>query len=77
MSITLAMEPDMVRAARLYATAHGTTMSRMIREYFASLVRAPAKPAAPAAAFRSLVDRADLRSPKGWKFDRDEANARR
>lgn len=80
MSITLAMDPDMIRRARTYAAANGTSMSRMIREYFASLLQAPA-PAARAesrgARFRALVEDSAIRSPRGWKFDRDEANARR
>ena len=79
MSITLAMDPDMVRQARTYAAANGTSMSRMIRDYFASILRtpAPARAESRGARFRALVEEAPLRSPKGWKFDRDEANARR
>ncbi len=77
MSITLAMEPEMIRMARTYAAANGTTMSRMIREYFASLVDAPPAPVASRGeTFRDLVKTASLRSPKGWKFNRDEANER-
>ena len=76
MSITLAMEPEIALGARAYAAAHGTTMSQMIREYFASLVAAPAHPTGRADAFRALVDEAGLRSQEGWKFSRDEASAR-
>ena len=76
MSITLAMEPEMVHNARIYAAAHGTTMSKMIREYFASLVNVPPRAASRGETFRALVESASLRSPKGWKFNRDEANAR-
>lgn len=79
MSITLAMDPDMIREARMYAAANGTTMSRMIREYFASLLRtpAPARTESRGARFRALVEETAIRSPGGWKFSRDEANARR
>ena len=76
MSITLAMEPEIVMGARTYAAAHGTTMSQMIREYFSALVAKPACQQGRADAFRALVAEADLRSPKGWKFNRDEAVAR-
>ena len=76
MSITLAMEPEMIRSAKTYAAAHGTTMSQMIRDYFASLVNAPERATSRGATFRALVGSAGLRSPKGWKFNRDEANAR-
>lgn len=76
MSITLAMDPEMVRNARIYAAEHGTTMSRMIREYFASLVKAPSHTASRGETFRALVESTNLRSPKGWKFNREEANVR-
>ena len=77
MSITLAMDPEMIRKARTYAAANGTTMSKMIREYFASLVDTqPAPVVSRGETFRNLVKEASLRSPEGWKFDRDEANAR-
>ena len=76
MSITLAMEPEMIRSAKTYAAAHGTTMSQMIRDYFASLVNAPVRTTSRGETFRALVGTAGLRSQKGWKFNRDEANAR-
>ncbi len=77
MSITLAMDPEMIRKARTYAAANGTTMSKMIREYFASLVDSPPAPVVNRGeSFRDLVRATSLRSPNGWKFDRDEANAR-
>jgi len=34
MSITLSIPPAVVQEARMYASENGTTMSRMIREYF-------------------------------------------
>ena len=42
MSITLSIPPAVVQEARAYAIKNGTTMSRMIREYFTNLV-APRK----------------------------------
>ena len=38
MSITLSIPPAVVQEARAYAAENGTTMSRMIREYFTGLV---------------------------------------
>lgn len=79
MSITLAMDPEMVRQARTYAAANGTSMSRMIRDYFASILRTPAPVRAESrgARFRALVENTSICSPKGWKFDRNEANERK
>ena len=34
MSITLSIPPAVVQEARAYAAENGTTMSRLIREYF-------------------------------------------
>ena len=38
MSITLSIPPAVVQEARAYAAENGTTMSRMVREYFTGLV---------------------------------------
>ena len=53
MSITLAMEPEMIRSAKTYAAAHGTTMSQMIRDYIASLVNAPVRTTSRGETFRA------------------------
>jgi hypothetical protein len=66
-----------VQEARAYALANGTTMSRMIREYFTNLV-APRKEDGKAGAcrFLELAEGADLRLPKGWRFNRAECYER-
>ena len=53
MSITLSIPPAVVQEARAYALENGTTMSRMIREYFTNLV-APRKEEGKAGACRFL-----------------------
>ena len=77
MSITLSIPPAVVQEARAYALENGTTMSRLIREYFANLV-APRKEArAPGRCrFLELADSADVRLPKGWRFNRAECYER-
>ena len=77
MSITLSIPPAVVQEARAYAIENGTTMSRMIREYFTNLV-APRKEArAPGRCrFLKLADSADVRLPKGWRFNRAECYER-
>ena len=77
MSITLSMPPELVREARMYAAAHGTTMSQMIRDFFAGIVQAPTTPdESPSTRLRRLVDEFDFHSSDGWKFQREECYER-
>ena len=78
MSITLSIPPVVVQEARAFAIQNGTTMSRMIREYFMNLV-APKKEKGGAARrcrFLELADSAGARLPKGWRFNRAECYER-
>ena len=77
MSITLSIPPAVVQEARAYALANGTTMSRMIREYFTNLV-APRKEEGEAGTcrFLELAESACARLPKGWRFNRAECYER-
>ncbi len=77
MSITLSMPPDVVQAARAYAAENGTTMSRLIREYFINLVSAEKdEPQPRGCRFLELADTAEVRLPEGWRFNRDECYGR-
>ena len=77
MSITLSIPPAVVQEARAYAIANGTTMSRMIREYFENLL-APRKDEGEAGScrFLELAGSAGVRLPKGWRFNRAECYER-
>ena len=78
MSITLSIPPTVVQEARAFAIQNGTTMSRMIREYFMNLV-APRKEKGGAVRrcrFLELADSAGARLPKGWRFNRAECYER-
>ena len=77
MSITLSIPPMVVQEARAFALQNGTTMSRMIREYFTNLV-APRKEMAKAGRcrFLELAESAGARLPKNWRFDRAECYER-
>ena len=77
MSITLSIPPAVVQEARAYALANGTTMSRMIREYFTNLV-APRKAESKAGPcrFLELAESAGVWLPKGWRFNRAECYER-
>ena len=77
MSITLSIPPAVVQEARAIALRNGTTMSRMIREYFTNLV-APQKEEGEAGScrFLELAESAGVRLPKGWRFNRAECYGR-
>ena len=77
MSITLSIPPAVVQEARAYALANGTTMSRMIREYFTNLI-APRKEEGEGGPcrFLELAESAGVRLPKGWRFNRAECYER-
>ena len=77
MSITLSIPSAIVQEARAYAAENGTTMSRLIREYFIHLVSADkADTQARGCRFLELAESADVRLPKGWRFNRDECYER-
>lgn len=77
MSITLSIPPEVVQEARAYALENGTTMSRMIREYFMKLV-APRKEEGESGPcrFLELAESAGVQLPKGWRFNRAECYER-
>ena len=77
MSITLSIPPAVMQEARAYAIRNGTTMSRMIREYFTNLV-APRKVVRSdrPCRFLELAESAGVRLPKGWRFNRAECYER-
>ncbi len=77
MSITLSIPPAIVQEARAYAAENGTTMSRLIREYFIHLVSADKDDTqAKGCRFLELAESADVRLPKEWRFNRDECYER-
>ena len=77
MSITLSIPPAVVQEARAYAAENGTTMSRMIREYFTGLVTPkPERRDGDTCRFLELARSANVRLPKGWRFNRSECYER-
>ena len=73
MSITLSIPPAVVQEARIYASENGTTMSHMIREYFIGLVNAKnGNQDDGGCRFLELARRANVKMPKGWRFNREE-----
>ena len=77
MSITLSIPPDVVQEVRTYAHEKGTTMTRLIRDYFINLVTVPPeKDDVGSCKFIDLAKSADVKLPEGWRFDRNECYER-
>lgn len=74
MNITLAVDERVAEQARKAASAMGKSLNQAVRDYLEQLAGAE-QLAAELKAFEASA----LASPgrlKGWRFDRDEANAR-
>ena len=77
MSITLSIPPAVVQEARAYAAENGTTMSRMIREYFTGLVSPKQERRDDdTCRFLELAKSANVHLPRGWRFNRSECYER-
>jgi hypothetical protein len=74
MNITLAVDDEIVEAARRKAEARGTSVNKLVREYLEQLA-GKTDPAADAAEFERLSLSANGRS-NGWKFSREELHER-
>ena len=74
MNITLSMDDKTVERARAAAQAMQTSLNQLVREYIERLAGA-AQREAEHAAFEARAQSAGGQL-QGWKFDREEANAR-
>ena len=75
MNITLSIEDDIVKEARRRASALGTSVNQLIREYLDQFV-GKRDPVVVAAEFERLSGMAAGDS-HGWKFNRDEIHERK
>jgi len=75
MNITLSADEVLVEEVRTYARKNGTSLNQLVRDYFASLVDSKAKGKRQRLAdeYMALAMNHAGRSPKGWKFSREEA----
>ena len=73
-NITLSVDEKTVNRAREAAQAMGTSLNQLVREHIERLAGADQR-AAEHTAYEARVAAAKGRL-NGWKFDRDEANAR-
>ena len=75
MNVTLAMPADLVADSRRYAAEHGTTLNALIRELLDGLRTKRAEAAERKKEADDMVEFLKThsgRSPKGWKFNREE-----
>lgn len=76
MNITLSADAQVVEKTRRLARQKGTSLNQLIREYLEQLVGSKQTDAA-AVEFKQLAYEKGGRSAPGFRFDREEANARR
>ena len=78
MNITLSAPDATVLAVRSWAAANHTSLNQFIRDRLEEKVaELQAERNRKADEFVRLIQTVHIRVPKGWKFDREEANARR
>ena len=75
MNITLSADEDTVRLTREYARQHGTSLNRLVRDYLNHLTSTE-EGETVADEFSRLALEHGGRSPKGFRFDREEAHRR-
>lgn len=76
MNITLSADEQVIEKSRRLARQQGTSLNQMIRDYLEQLVGSRQAESA-ANEFRQLALKKGGRSPAGFRFDREAANARR
>ena len=79
MNVTLAMPVDLVADSRRYAAEHGTTLNALIRDLLDGLRTKRKEKKEREALVAEMLDfmhNHPGRSPKGWKFDREECHVR-
>ena len=74
MSLTLSIPPATVRDAKSYAQSKGTTVSELVRQYFASVTKPKDTNGGNihVKRFFDIADRINVRSPKGTRYTKDD-----
>jgi hypothetical protein len=71
-NITLAIDEDVLRAARRYAAEHDTTVNALVREYLSGLVHFEERAAEARRRLVQMSEQSEGRLPPDWKWNRDE-----
>jgi len=70
-NVTLAIEEDVLNAARKYAVKHNTTVNGMVREYLTRLVKFEDRAAEARQRLKELSEESTLELGS-WKWNREE-----
>ena len=77
MNITLSAPPQTIQIVRQWAEGEHTSLNQYIRDVLEEKARAVMEERKrKAAGFVRFFQTHSVRMPKGWRFDREEANAR-
>jgi hypothetical protein len=71
-NITLAMDEELLAAARALAKAEGTTLNAMVRRLVSEAIGQKAQREAARVRLLEKMDKSTARIPKGYKFNRAE-----
>lgn len=75
MNITLSADERLIKKMREHAVKRGSSLNQMIREYMLD-VTGGGDPAKQADEFERLAKDHPGRSPRGFRFDREDAHSR-
>jgi hypothetical protein len=76
MNITLSADTETIQQTRKYAREHGTSVNQLVREFLAGLTGWKAGDEVAEEFERNATEHGG-RSPKGYRFDRAQAQRRR
>jgi hypothetical protein len=71
-NITLAIDEDVLRAARRYAAARDTTVNGLVREYLTRIATDGDRVAKAREELMKLAESSSARLGPGWKWNREE-----
>ncbi len=76
MTITLHADDDLIARARVYAEGRGMTLEQLLIDHLQH-VAAAAPPDDAAEEFLQITAEHAIRSPDGWRFEREASHQRR
>jgi hypothetical protein len=71
-NITLSLDEELLKQARVYAAQQSTTINRLIREYLERLVRQEERSAQARKRLLELAETSEGRLGSDWKWNREE-----
>jgi hypothetical protein len=71
-NITLAIDKEVLRSARIYAAERGTTVNALVREYLSQLATQEERAAEARRHLVKLSEESKARLGPDWKWNRDE-----